>query len=336
MQSNKPVLYKKAELILFTTTGIFYLIMALYGRGVYWESFGKENLIMIIITFPVTFLVNTFIFIPAFAKRKRWLFYFLSVAAALLVSEIIRFILNSSDNSEIFGAQNIVLTFVIAMIVSWLYVLARDWIINISEIERLRSEKLSTELAFLKTQVDPHFLFNTLNSIYALSLEEDSPKTADSIIKLSTLMRYNLHDSDAGFINIDKEIDYFEKYIELQKLRLDQNNKIILKMNYDKEKSQEFKIAPLLLIPFIENVFKHGVSQTVETEIVISISIFNGYIELKTENTLLKESDNSGRNGIGLLNVKKRLDLLYNDQYVLISEKRGKKYITNLRINLKK
>ncbi|MBK7253394.1 MAG: histidine kinase [Ignavibacteria bacterium] len=112
--------------------------------------------------------------------------YFISVAAALLVFEIIRFILNSPVNSEIFGTQNIVLTFFIAVIVSWLYVISRDWIINIGELERLRSEKLSTELAFLKTQVDPHFLFNTLNSIYALSLEEDSPKTADSIIKLFT------------------------------------------------------------------------------------------------------------------------------------------------------
>lgn len=336
MQSNEPVLYKKAELILFAAAGIFYLIMAIYGRGAFWEPFGKVDLTMIIITFPVTFLLNTFIFIPVFAKRKKWFSYFISVAAALLVFEIIRFILNSPVNSEIFGTQNIVLTFFIAVIVSWLYVIARDWIININELERLRSEKLGTELAFLKTQVDPHFLFNTLNSIYALSLEEDSPKTADSIIKLSSLMRYNLHDSDAGFINIDKELDYIEKYIELQKLRLDQNIKIILKINNDKENSQELKIAPLLLIPFIENVFKHGVSTANETEINISINIVSGYIEMKTENTLLQESIIPGRSGTGLTNVKKRLDLLYHDQYELDYGKKGDKYNTNLRINLKK
>jgi len=308
--------------------------MAIFGRGNYWNSFENSSLIAIILCFPIVFVINSYLLIPFLAKNKKWFLYFVLVILLFLFIEWFRILANS--DVQFLGNENISISFVLAFAMSWLFITTRDWFLNLRLIEKLKGENLITEIAFLKAQVDPHFMFNTLNAMYALALEEESPKTADSIIKLSTLMRYNLHDSNEAFISIEKEIDYIEKYIALQKLRLNENNQLDVDIKLDTSVTQNIKIAPLLLIPFIENAFKFGVSPSKETEIVIKIHVINNSIELETSNTFYNNAVDRELKGIGLQNVKKRLNLLYPKQHTLTSNQSGEKYFTHLIIKFQK
>jgi len=330
----KILVINKAELIILLLLGFIYFTMAIFGRGNYWNSFETTNLLTIIICFPFVFIINSYFFIPFFAKNKKWFLYFVLIILLFLFIEWFRIIANSA--LQFLGKENISISFVLAFSMSWLFITTRDWFLNLRLIEKLKAANLITEIAFLKAQVDPHFMFNTLNAMYALALEEESPKTADSIIKLSTLMRYNLHDSNAAFISIVKEIDYIEKYIALQKLRLNKNNQLYVDIKLDTSVTQNIKIAPLLLIPFIENAFKFGVSPSKETAIVIKIHATHNSISMEISNSV---SDNYGRpefTGIGLQNVRKRLDLLYPKQHILTSNQSGEKYFTQLVVKFKK
>lgn len=324
----------KAELLLLLLLGLVYFTMAIFGRGNYWNSFENTNLIAIILCFPVVFIINSYLLIPSLAKNKKWILYFILLILLFLFIECCRILSNSAV--QFLGKENISISFILAFAMSWLFIITRDWFANMRLIEKLKSENFITEIAFLKAQVDPHFMFNTLNAMYALALEENSPKTADSIIKLSTLMRYNLHDSNAAFISIEKEINYIEKYIALQKLRLNENNRLDVDIKLDGSITSNIKIAPLLLIPFIENAFKFSVSPSKETTIVIKIHANNNSISMEISNSV---SDNSGRlesTGIGLENVKKRLNLLYPEQHTLISNQSGEKFFTHLVVKFNK
>jgi len=328
------VVLKKAELLLLFLLGFIYFTMAIFGRGNYWNSFENSSLIAIILCFPIVFVINSYLLIPFLAKNKKWFLYFVLVILLFLFIEWFRILANS--DVQFLGNENISISFVLAFAMSWLFITTRDWFLNLRLIEKLKGENLITEIAFLKAQVDPHFMFNTLNAMYALALEEESPKTADSIIKLSTLMRYNLHDSNEAFISIENEIDYIEKYIALQKLRLNENNQLDVDIKLDTSVTQNIKIAPLLLIPFIENAFKFGVSPSKETEIVIKIHVINNSIELETSNTFYNNAVDRELKGIGLQNVKKRLNLLYPKQHTLTSNQSGEKYFTHLIIKFQK
>lgn len=308
--------------------------MAIFGRGNYWNSFENTNLVAIILCLPIVFVINSYLLIPFLAKNKKWFPYFVLVILLFLFIEWFRILANSDE--QFLGNENISISFVLAFAMSWLFITTRDWFLNLRLIEKLKGENLITEIAFLKAQVDPHFMFNTLNAMYALALEEESPKTADSIIKLSTLMRYNLHDSNEAFISIEKEIDYIEKYIALQKLRLNENNRLDVDIKLDASVTPNIKVAPLLLIPFIENAFKFSVSPSKETAIVIKIHATHNSISMEISNSV---SDNYGRpefTGIGLQNVRKRLDLLYPKQHILTSNQSGEKYFTQLVVKFKK
>jgi hypothetical protein len=168
-------------------------------------------------------------------------------------------------------------------------------------------EKLNAELAYLKAQINPHFLFNTLNSIYSLALEK-SDETAPAVVKLSGMMRYVLSEADNEFVSLEKEINYLNDYIELQKLRL--GNTINLSYIVT-GKTTGKKIAPLVLVPFIENAFKYGVNPEEPSDIVIRIDIADGlslHVKNKKVNTNI---DHQNKSGLGIKNTRERLKLLY-------------------------
>ena len=314
--TKRPV-FANTEQIIVLSLCVFYFIMAVFGRGAFWESFEKTDLYFTIFTFPVVFIINAYFLLPFFVKKNKWLLYFLSLAALQLGFESLRFLLKKSGPKVLFDNPNTMILFAFGVFVSWVFVSMRDWLMNIRIIEKLKSEKLRSELDFLKVQVDPHFLFNTLNSIYALALEEKSEKTADSIVKLSALMRYNLHDSNEQTISVEKEIGYIEKYIDLQKLRLNENNKIEVEIDFERRRNHAAKIAPLLLIPFIENTFKYGAAPSKSTLTLIKILVTDNFIILQTVNDITEAPAVSPKSGVGLKNVKNRLDLLYADKYEL-------------------
>ena len=190
-------------------------------------------------------------------------------------------------------------------------------------------EKKTAQLAFLKNQVNPHFIFNTLNNIYSL-VSSKSDKALPSIEKLSQLMRYMYKDSDAPQVSLQDELNYITSFIDLQSIRL--SNKESIQYHFS-DNIRQYYIAPLLLIPFIENMFKHGVLNQVQKPLQINITIHNYTLELTTTNFIntLHKDDASG---IGLDNVKKRLILLYPNKHKLIIEIKDNIYTTNLQIKL--
>jgi two-component system, LytTR family, sensor kinase len=177
-----------------------------------------------------------------------------------------------------------------------------------SEIEK---EKIATELNFLKQQINPHFLFNSLNSIYSLSISK-SDKVTNSILKLSSILRYMLYESDNKPVSLREELSIITDYIELQKLRLTEK----VSLNYEViGDSEQFRIEPFILIPLIENAFKYGVDSVNDTFIDIKIKIFHNKLELLIKNKIVEKNLDKNESGIGLKNIKRRLDLLYTGKF---------------------
>ena len=193
----------------------------------------------------------------------------------------------------------------------------RNWYASQQNAIKLEQEKTAAELKFLKSQLNPHFLFNVLNNIYALALK-NSNQTADMILRLSSMMDFILYESGNSRILFSKELKLIEDYIELEKLRY--GDRLIFTMNVT-ECRNDFLIAPLLVFPFIENSFKHGASTNLGSpSIFINIKFNGNVLAILVENsngTKDRESNSSYKEGIGLKNVMRRLELTYPGQYIL-------------------
>ena len=199
-------------------------------------------------------------------------------------------------------------------------------------LKRTEKERTIAELSYLKAQINPHFLFNSLNSIYSLALEK-SDLTADAVVKLSGIMRYIINEASLDFVPLEKEINYIQDYVDLQKFRLENTVNLSFTITGN---LNNLKIAPLILIPFVENTFKYGVSPEEVSVIEISIDIKNNQLYLRTFNrklTIKVSEDN--QNKLGLKNTKKRLESLYPAKYSLIITEDASTYITELKIELK-
>lgn len=197
--------------------------------------------------------------------------------------------------------------------------------------QRIQKEKVETELQMLKTQINPHFLFNTLNSIYVLAMKK-SEQTANTVMKLSDILDYILYKVNTPEIAISDEIKIIENYIELEKIRY--GNRIELKFTVDFQ-SKNIQIPPMLIIPFIENAFKHGVAKSIEKSwITISIEETNRMLEIKVSNSRSQSAIKAKNGGIGLVNVKKRLDILFNDLHNLDITEKNNRYDVFLSIPL--
>ncbi|EAY27779.1 sensor histidine kinase [Microscilla marina] len=200
----------------------------------------------------------------------------------------------------------------------------------------LEKEKLEAELKFLKGQIHPHFLFNTLNNLYALTLKKDE-HAPEIVLKLSDLMNYMLYDTNTQYIDIEKEINYIKNYIALEKIRY--GNRVDISFNIAGQVAGN-KIAPMLILPFVENSFKHGVSGEIDHAwITIDLLLQGNQMTLKVENSksteYIKRSQREYASGIGLVNVKRRLDLLYTDQYELkVFDEEPSTYLVVLKLTL--
>lgn len=199
--------------------------------------------------------------------------------------------------------------------------------------QKLSLNTYKSELSNLKSQINPHFLFNSLNSLYGLALEESSPKTSTGIQKLSEMMRFMLRENVEDKIEISREFEYVENYIELQKLRVDGNEKV--RLEYEIDKACEGKITPMLIIPFIENAFKHGVSAHHNSWIEIKLSCSKEAIHLNVKNSNHNKSKSTEEeSGIGLENVRQRLALLYPDKHLFQLFENEESFEANLKIEL--
>lgn len=212
--------------------------------------------------------------------------------------------------------------------------LFKYWFINQNKTYLLENEKLGAELKYLKSQVHPHFLFNTLNNLYALTLDK-SDLAPHVVIRLSDLLSYMLYDANAEMVPLQKEISLIENYLELEHLRRGEELSIKFEKSID---SQSILIAPLLFIPFIENSFKHGVWNNIDNPMVnILLTLSDNQLYFMIRNTIGPETINQEHTdnaGIGLHNVQRRLEILYPDAHELIIEKDEKWFTIKLSINL--
>lgn len=192
--------------------------------------------------------------------------------------------------------------------------LIKKWYFSEQERQLLRQEKLEAELRYLKAQIHPHFLFNTLNNLYSLIITQSS-KAPEIVYKLSQLMSYMLYDSNKPFVPLQMEIDYIENYITLEKIRYADRLDVSLNIL---DPIDNIHIAPLLILPFIENSFKHGVASDIgKVWVYIDIQVRNGQLILKVENSKPATRPQLPRSGLGLANLRKRLDLIYRENYEL-------------------
>ena len=218
----------------------------------------------------------------------------------------------------------------VLILISGFIRLSYSFLRNQNEKKALENAHLNAEVNFLKSQINPHFLFNTLNSIYSQA-HQKSEHTEYSILKLSELLRYMLYESGEPKVPLEMDILYLNNYIDLQRMRLSSK----VNIHYNVEGQLEGNtIAPLLLITFIENAFKHGISYTKASVINISISIFEKTLTLLVSNPVT-ESNSFANGGVGLKNVARRLELLYAGNYLLDIVHNDHLHIVNFKLNLK-
>ena len=198
-------------------------------------------------------------------------------------------------------------------------------------LAKLNEQKKIAELAVLKNQLNPHFLFNTLNNLYALAYKK-SEKTMLVIQKLSEILDYTLYGCNDVFVPISKEIELIDNYLTLEKIRYD--DRVIIAFD-NKINNSDIKIAPLLLLTFIENAFKHGVSQELtQAKISIVLEQKEKYLNFHIQNTQPSSIANQKKEAIGIKNVKQQLDLLYNSNYELLIDNNVKTFSVHLKILL--
>ena len=291
------------------------------------------------------FYINYFLLIPRLYFKRKYLWYLLTILVCFI------FLVNHPNffsgapppkppeqfenpafnnppkrpNSGLLGGvQHNLFRFSLAFFISLFLKINERW-------RQTEEEKTQAELSFLKAQVNPHFLFNTLNGIYALALDK-SDSTPDAIAKLSGMMRYITSQSGNDRVPLEKELEYLSNYIELQKIRFDNTVQLEYKLNYT-NKGQ--KIAPLILITFIENAFKYGVNPEEESAIKISIDIHDNILKLFVENKIVQvQPAKVAATSLGIDNTRDRLEYMYPDRHKLSIEEKDKHFYVSLEINL--
>lgn len=216
--------------------------------------------------------------------------------------------------------------------IQFMLVLFLSFLLKInSRLNEIRDEKLNAEVSYLKAQINPHFLFNTLNSLYALTLQK-SNEAPNAVLKLSGIMRYVVTESAQDYVSLDKELNYIKDYIELQKLRLDSSVPLVFEIDGS---STGRVIAPLILIPFIENAFKYGINPDEDSFIKIKILIAEQTLTMNVQNAVVAgDIPEEEKTEEGLKNTQKRLDLIYANNYVLDIKEDTKTYEVQLKIEL--
>jgi len=291
------------------------------------------------------FYINYIFLIPELIKkRKKYWLYVFSFLMLIVVSAIIKTavaVLNPEDmlqygtgkdrhqisvNIYALGCVFIAGFFLVS---SCIIKFSVDWFSNESIQRNLESEKKDMELQFLKSQLNPHFLFNSLNNIYSLAYQK-SDKTADAILKLSEIMRYMIYESNDSWVDLSKEVEYVQSFVELQKLRFKDGAAVEIKINGEIDGQQ---IVPLILISFVENAFKHGVANDPEDPIKINIISNQKILHFSVSNKKNK-TNKDAMGGVGLNNVERRLQLLYPDRYKLNIVNSATHYTTELMLDL--
>lgn len=298
---------------------------------------------------------NLYFLIPRFLEKGRYVEYvslvlltIVCTAALIVPGYHVTALMSDKTFQELFGQEpeNYLYFFKInslpsttaSMTLAMSVKLTKNWIQAKQREKLLEKEKLETELKFLKSQFNPHFLFNTINSIFVL-IHKNPKMASESLAKFSDLLRYQLYECNEHHIPLDQELVYIENFIELEKLRQDSHIKLTVRV--EQPHSGNLTIAPFLLMPFIENAFKH-VSQQKDSSNWINMHLYFQQHQLyfQISNSVLGMRSSSSEvisySGIGLKNVQRRLDLMYSDNHELTIQRKEDQFCVALRLNLHK
>jgi sensor histidine kinase YesM len=287
------------------------------------------------------FIVYTLIYflIPRYLIKRKYIQFFLglilAVVTCMIYSWAIELTITAKDKFEgvTMATGRAILPFIHVAGIAISINLLNYWYRQKQKTIEAQNEKTTAELNLLKSQVHPHFLFNTLNNLYSYTLEK-SEKAPEIILKLSNLLRFMIYESDVAFIPLQKEISILQQYIDLEQLRYGDRLDISFTINGDLEKKE---VAPLLLLPFLENVFKHGVSHQTDhcwISFDLRLSPVCIYLKLINSKDIDEPSSPDQFSGLGLQNVRRRLELLYPARYKLETLEKDEFFIVNLELQV--
>ena len=322
---------------------LFWMIVVTYfawgfGFGVYYKasflnaSFYLPGFILIVYSL-VYFLI------PRYLINKKYIQFFAGLVFLLAICSAYSWLiqLKLSANSEFPGytmaTGRTILPFIHVAGIAVSISLLNHWYQQKQKTTDAQKERIAAELDLLKSQIHPHFLFNTLNNLYSFTIE-NSAKAPEIILKLSNLLRFMIYESNVAYIPLDKEISLLQQYIELEQLRYSDRLDISFNINGDLNNKQ---IAPLLLLPFLENAFKHGIShQLDQCWISFDLRSSGSFLYFKLINSKDKDETSAftEASGIGLQNVKRRLELLYPGKYKLETLEQEEIFIVNLELQI--
>src|SRR5436190_5559306 len=340
---NHPILRIIQHLAFWVLS--FFVFLYLFKTGAKPEKIDYIYTILFQLTLLPAVYLNIELLLPKLGNKKRILFYLFSLVVLIILFAWINYSFFDDWSAKLFpdyffisyfSYRGIVLFFIVYTIITMLLKLSKSWFL-VSELKKelLEKEKQKTEveLKALKAQINPHFFFNTLNSIYSMALDKDE-RLPGTVLQLSDLMRYFLYESKDNFVPLEKELAVADNYIALQKIR--SGEQLSIEVNKQGEVNGQ-TIAPLLLITFLENAFKHGAKgSSGNTFIKLDIKVEKNKLNFTVENNkgVIDEVNTSDHNGLGLENVKRQLELLYPGKHLLNIKNAPDRFVVALQLSL--
>src|SRR6478735_672871 len=340
---NHPVLIIFQHLTFWVLS--FFVFLYIFKTGIKPEKVDYVYTLLFQLSLIPAVYINIELLLPKLGNRKRILFYLFSLAAIIIFFAWINFNFFDKWSAKVFPDyffisyftfREIILFFSVYIIITSLLKLSKSWFLVSGlqkELLEKEKQKAEMELKALKAQINPHFFFNTLNSIYSMALDKDE-RLPGTVLQLSDLMRYFLYESKDNFVPLEKELAVADNYIALQKIRSGEqlSIEIVKQGNLNGQ-----KIAPLLLITFLENAFKHGAKgSSGNTFIRLDIKVEKNKLNFIIENNkgLVDEVNTSDHNGLGLENVKRQLELLYPGKHLLNIKDQQDRFVVALQLSL--
>jgi two-component system, LytTR family, sensor kinase len=339
--SRRPVYHGLFWLVLYyTMLSSGHENNAAAGHG--W-SFTVGNELIGLIFYMILVYFNLLYLIPSYLAKRAFLYFGLVIVICAMMTPLEVLVLYikymkypEARDGLIQNQQGVFMGNIFVTLLSTVLRVIMDWWRYQNEKQQLVTRTMQSELRFLKSQINPHFLFNTLNNLYALTLKK-SDKAPDIVLKLSEIMRYMLYECNERRVLLSKEIQYIQNYLDLERLRQPASSEISF---VTEGRVSEQMIAPLLFVPFVENSFKHGLNHHLQGSGFVRLRLrvqdndLEFYIENSKTAVALPRQDHPVSGGIGLVNVRQRLDMLYPDHYELTTEDAPDFYAITLHLDM--
>lgn len=326
------------HLIVWLTYGVYNLMNVedyIRKKGL---LFALPPLLISVALLAILIYVNAFVLVPKLLDRQKIALYFISVLALVLLNTYLKSLSRQYYDAIVWPKEVMELSSYFkwvlfdsfwSILISTLLLFSLRWSDQKERVKNVEVAQLETELKYLRSQVNPHFLFNGLNTIYG-NIDIRDQKARDILLQFSGLLRYSLYEADTDLVSLAKEAAYIFNYVALQKARSSDNLETSIDIQMEDD---SVRIAPLLFMPFLENAFKFSIGDdTAESKIMISLKQRKNEIQFECINTFYPDDRNTG--GIGLANVRRRLELLYAGRYTLETKQEESIYRVELKIML--